>query len=271
MLKKLETALVLSLILGGVILYGFAQMYATGMVILGILYFAWSRRSAVYIIMANLSFRQGGLPAALNWFRRAHKTKTMDYRTEVTYGFLLLKSGAVDEGERVLSALIGRLIKDRRTNELSLARSYHALASWKKGDLRGAIDNLRELLAGGYRTTALYGSLGYFLIEQGQLPAALELNLEAREFNGDDKVILDNLGCTYLLMNELDRAEEVYSKLMDLQPHFPEAWYNFGKLHLARGRRDEARQAFARALELPFNALSTVTKAEVERAYLSVG
>ena len=69
---------------------------------------------------------------------------------------------------------------------------------------------------------------------------------------------------------EVLKADEVYLRLMALEPRFPEAWYNYGKLQLARNHRDEARRCFAKALELPFNALSTVTKGEVERAYLAV-
>lgn len=267
--KKLEGILVLLLIVGGIVLFGWAPAYATGMVVLGLAYFIYTKRGAVYVVMANFGFRKGGLPLALSWFRKAYLTRTMDVQTEVTYGFLLLKSGDVDEGEKVLSTLVGRLIKEGRSRELPLARGYLSLAQWKKGDLQGAIENLSELLEGGYRTGSLYGSLGYFLLEKGDLDRALELNLEAAQYDDRDKVIMDNLGCTYFLRNDPAEAEKIYDKLIALEPGFPEAWHNYGRVLSALGKKDEARQAFAKALELPFNALSTVTKDEVERAFLA--
>ena len=271
MSRILDTILILALLVGGVIVYGFAQIYGTGMVLVGLAYFIFTRRGAFFLVAANFSYGKGGLPKALAWFRRAHKTKTMTPQTEVTFGFLLLKNRDFDEGHAILQALVGRLTKDRRKAQLPLAQNYLALAKWRTGDLNGAISLLQDLVAGGYRTTNLYGALGYLLIEKGDLNEALRLNLEAAEFNGDDKVILDNLGTTRLLRGETPEARLVYDKLMDLAPRFPEAWYNYGRLLSREGKLEEARAAFHRALELPFNGLSTVTKAEVETALLAAG
>jgi len=123
---------------------------------------------------------------------------------------------------------------------------------------------LREVIT-EYRNTAVYGSLGYLAIEKGDLDEALKINLEAYDYNSDNAIILDNLAHLYHLRGEMDKAKEMFEKLMEKEPRFPEAYFDYGKYLEDAGDLEKAREMFSRALKCTFNFNNTITREQVQQ------
>jgi tetratricopeptide (TPR) repeat protein len=269
---NLFLALAVFALVGGVLGVGRSALLGTVLLVAGLAGLAFLQRSTLFVYLAGRAHQAGDEAGTLGWFTRAEATGRLDAQTTATYLYLLLKAGRNDEAaalaDRVLSQGVrGKALRDQ---DRKLMESYRSLLLWKAGQLDGAVDLLEGLLAGGYRTRTLYGNLGFFLVEQGNLPRAEALCLEAVEWDPEGKVLLDNLGSVYLAQERWADAAEVYRKLLDLDPKFPEAWHGAGRAFLAAGDAVEARRCWEKALELPFNALTTVERSEVEQALETV-
>jgi tetratricopeptide (TPR) repeat protein len=222
----------------------------------------YSSRAMIYVMIGTRNYGMGKLDEAIRWFGRAYATKRASVRTAVSYAYLLLKNAELQKAEEVLQKVIKEY---REKEELPYINSVMALILWKKGDLDQAVSMLEEVIQ-TYKTTSVYGSLGFMLIQKGDLEKALELNLQALDFNPRDNIINDNLGQNYMLLGEYDKAKEIYEKLLAKAPTFPEPYYNYGLLQEKLGNKDEALESMKKALNYKFAFLSTVTREEVEAA-----
>ena len=63
----------------------------------------------------------------------------------------------------------------------------------------------------------------------------------------------------------VEKAYEIYEKLMEKNPAFPEAYYNYARVLDKKGDREKAEEMLSTALEKPFNKLTTVTKEEINK------
>lgn len=217
-------------------------------------------RGTIYTIIGNWTYSKGNIDNAIRWFKKAYNIKNRKPNTVVSYAYLLLKSGDTEESEKILTSLINTNIGN---DNKMLAKSNLALVLWKKDRLDDAIAMLEEVLE-SYKTSTVYGSLGYLYIAKGDLDKALAFNQEAYEYNSYNKIILDNLGQTYYLRGEYDKAEEIYDKLMLTNPTFPEAYYNHALLLDKTGKTEKAVESLNKALTFKTTFLSTVTGEEIE-------
>lgn len=242
------------------------------LILAALVWYLWWNRSALYVNSAHAAFRKGDESKTLDEFAKAEEAGRLGAEITASYAYLLLKNARTDEAGVLIDHALahGRRGKSLKESDRRLMQTYRALFLWKTGRVAEAVDLLESLKAEEYRTSALYGNLGFFLIDQGNLKRAEEVCLEAAEWAPDGKVILDNLGTLYLLKNEWEKAAEVYSRLLALEPKFPEAWWGAGRAALETGDRDEARRRWEKALTLPFNALTTVEKSEIEAALSSL-
>jgi len=231
-------------------------------------WYLWWNRSALYVQSAQAAFRRGDEEGTLVAFAKAEAAGRLGADVTASWVYLLLKHGRNDEAELVVDRALslGRRGRPLKESERRLLLTYRGLLYRQIGRLDEAVDLLEDLHAQGYRTTALYGNLGFFLIESGDLTRAEEICTEAAEWAPEGKVILDNLGTLHLAKKEWALAAEVYGRLLALDPKFPEAFWGAGRAALEEGRVDEARQHWEKALSLPFNALTTVSRASIEEA-----
>jgi len=230
----------------------FAAIYIGSVIYMG--------RATVFSIMGNVSYGRGDMKKSAEWFSKAYMTGKARPNTIISYAYLLLKLGNVDDSEGILKKFISA--SPSHDDEM-LAKSNLALVLWKKGDLDGAINMLEEVFA-TYKTTTVYGSLGYLMLLKGDLEKALAFNQEAYEYNDNNSVIVDNLALNYYLLGELDKAEEIYEKLMTKNPTYPEAYYNYGLTLEAKNKIDKALEVMEKALDFKFSFLSNVSREEVE-------
>ena len=180
---------------------------------------------------------------------------------EIAYGFLLLKRlGRVEEAEKIINRVLN--IPGLSGDDKGFAKLNLAMIHFYNKDIQKTLEVCEEIYP-DYKTTNFYGSYGYFMIAGGDLEAALKINQEAYEFNKDNKVILDNLGQNYILLEMYENAEEIYSVLIGKKPEFPEAYYNYGILKEKTGDIDEAIYQMKIALKQEFTFLTTIDKETV--------
>ncbi len=224
------------------------------LLVIFLLFIFFKNRTGIFTFLGSLNYNKGNLSKARRYFHLAYKNGASSPSTVMSYGYILLKSGDVDESEKLLNQVL-KLNPDEKYE--ILAKANLALISWKKGNLDGAIETLQELVQGTKNTT-IYGSLGYLLILKGDLEKAFEINVEAYEYNNTNSIIVDNLGYTYYLKGDYEKAYEIYSKLMALNPSYPEAYYNYGLVLNAINQRGRALNMMEKALKFTPTFLSAV-------------
>ncbi|MEN6315804.1 MAG: tetratricopeptide repeat protein [Clostridiaceae bacterium] len=218
------------------------------------------KRVLLYTLMGSRNYSLGKTEQALKWLKRAHETKKSSARPSVSYAYILLKSGDSVKSEEILQ----KLLKDNSSNQdTPYIKSNLALVLWKKGELDAAVEMLEDLMK-TYKTTTVYGSLGYLYILKGDLEKALQFNLEAKDYNSADKVILDNLGQNYYLLGNYDKAKEIYEPLIAQTPGFPEPYYNYALVLEKLGEPESALEMAKKALNYKFTYLSSINRDEVE-------
>jgi len=217
-------------------------------------------RPMLFNLIGSRKYALGQTDEALNWFKKAYDTKKASPRIIVSYGYLLLKSAQPEKAEEVLKHVLN---SKAESGDITYAKSIYALVLWKKGELDAATDMLLEVIQ-TYKTTSVYGSLGYLLILKGDLEKALQFNLEAYDYNSSDNIILDNLGQNYYLLGMYDKSKEIYETLMEKKPAFPEAYFNYGLLLEKLGEPEKALESMKKALECKFSYLSSIRKEDVE-------
>ena len=243
-----------------VIAYKFNIWLGLAALIIYIALLLYTSRAMIFIIIGSRNYSLGKTEPALNWFKRAHDTKKASVRSSITYAYILLKNGKPIEAEEILKELLKNNPNNQDTPPI---KSIIALVLWKKGELDAAITLLEEVLS-TYKTTSVYGSLGYLLNLKGDPEKALQFNLEAYEYNSTDNIILDNLGQNYYLMSMYDNAKEIYESLVGKAPTFPEAYYNYGLVLEKLGEIETALDMFKKALDYKFSFVSTITQDEVK-------
>lgn len=264
MKRKILISLVFAVLT--IIFFIIDTLLGIGFVIAGIIYLIKIRKASIYAFIAQVRYSKGFQEDAIKWFEKAIAVKGAKNGTKILYAYLLLKRGNVERSEKLINEI---LASNPSVDDKNLTKSNLALILWKKGQLEEAVGILEEIIK-DFKTTNIYGSLGYFLILKGDLQKALELNLEAYEYNNSNSIILDNLAHTYFLMGESDKAEEIFKKLMDNSPTFPEAYFDYGLLFEKTGRNEEAAQKFEKALTCKFSFLSTITIEGINEAITRV-
>ncbi|HEY0828061.1 MAG TPA: tetratricopeptide repeat protein, partial [Bacilli bacterium] len=164
-------------------------------VVICIAYSFYKGRGGIYASLGNIQYAKGNVQKSMVWLNRAYHTPGCPAQYVNAYGYLLLKSGDVEQAEQIFFKLLNS--NPSRAVEMS-ARLNMVLVIWKKGNTTEAIEKTREIYA-DYKNSLVYSVLGYFLILEGDLDKALAFNLEAYEYNNTNHVILDNLGQTYYL------------------------------------------------------------------------
>lgn len=223
-------------------------------------YIVYINQIRIYTFIGHIRYAKRDMEGAIKWFRKVYYSGKANIKTMISYGYLLLKAGKIEEAEKIFNELLEHKMDN---DDKMLTQSNYALVIWKKGQLDEAIALLESVFE-DFKTSTLYGSLGYMLIAKGDLDKALEFNLEAYEYNNTNTIILDNLGQTYYLREEYDKAHETYEKLMEKQATFTEAYYNYGLVLIKKEEYEKALENMQKSLTYPISFVSTVTEQEVQ-------
>lgn len=241
-----------------VIYFAFQIHWLLGLIVVvaALGYAVWTSRATVYANKAHEASNQGDMKKAVQLIEEAVRLNRKQPAIMASYAYLLLKDGQIEKAEEAIETVRKMDGADNLKTSIVIT---HALIRWKQGRLDEAIDMLEEL-HGQLQNTLLYGSLGHFYVEKGDLDKALAYNLEAFDYNDTDGVILDNLVITRILRGEWQEAEEAVDKLMELRPKFPEAYYHRALIKEHKGDLEGALEDCEEALGRHFTAVSTVTR-----------
>ncbi|MBE7037003.1 MAG: hypothetical protein E7403_06895 [Ruminococcaceae bacterium] len=258
------------LIIGFIILliWAFSTNIFIGFILLiGILaYYYFKRFASLCHLMALRCYGNGDINGAFRWFERGEK-RGMNTSQKITYAYYLMREGRVERSEALLNSVLAFREKDPKIR--FTAKSNHAVLMLKTGRLEEALEEFEEIFE-VYKTTTVYGSLGYIYILKGDMEKAEAFNLEAYDYNKDDKVILDNLVQLY---NKLEKFEEAYKyacELMEKKPTFIEAYYNAAVAEIGVGKTEEAKEHLEHALTVRTCFISAIHHEDVQKLLDSI-
>ena len=167
---------------------------------------------------------------------------------------LLLRSEEYEKALEVLRRMekAPGLTPDLRTQMLT----NYAIVCWKRGNTDRAVEVLRELHR-KKKNGAIYGTLGFLLIEQGNAEEALRYNEEAFDYDDEDPVFLDNLGQVYYrLLNDKEKARPYFEKALKLKPGAIDTNYFLALYDEEAGDREAAVKKLRTAQEGKFSPLN---------------
>ena len=218
-----------------------------------------TKRAELVAAAAKLMWQRGNLEKSLSLFAAADKIGTLGAGNLMLYGYILLRTGDCDGARTVLTRASMSAAKPPLKKRI---KSMLALVEWKSGNLDLAIEMLEEVIA-DFKTSMIYQDLGLLYILSGDREKTLSFNKEAYDYNSDDLVITDNMAEAYALCGENEKAAEIYEKLLEKEPHFPEAYYGYGLLLIEMGERERGIELIRQSLDKRFSFLSVKTKDEV--------
>jgi len=197
----------------------------------------------------------------LIWFEKGAMSKKIKPFTKIRYAFLELKYGDMAKAKKVISLIINDSFVDKKVKYE--AKAVWALIAFMEGDIEEATE-VCDMLYKNYKNTDVYCTMGYIYNLSKSPEEAVSFNLEAYEYNPDKAVIADNLGQAYYLSGKLDEASEIYEKVMEKNPNFPEAYYNYALVLIKKGNNAEAIKMLEKALEQEFHNLTTISSEKIE-------
>lgn len=223
-------------------------------------YVVYINLATIIYYIGNNKYKRNKINEAYKYFERAYKIKGSPIKIKLYYIYFLLLRGDLDQSEKLLNQLSQKNISS--DDEINIKLNI-SLVLWKRNKINEAVDILMQLY-GKYKTTIIYQNLGYFLILQNDFDKALEINLEAYEYNSSNTVILDNLATTYYMQGEYAKALNIFEGLMPQKPSFPSAYYYYALTLLHLNKNEEALQNLKQALKCNFTFLSAISKEEVQ-------
>jgi tetratricopeptide (TPR) repeat protein len=158
-----------------------------------------------------------------------------------------------NRGKEAVAAAQKLLQMTPKESPAAMVQSLVLLSSAQEraGDFKGAEESLRKILAGDPSSAIALNNLGYFLTERGErLPEALDMIQRAVNAAPTNASYLDSLGWVYFKMGQLDEAERYLSDASRRNPHSSTIQEHLGDLLQKRGKQEQARTAWRKALSL---------------------
>jgi Flp pilus assembly protein TadD len=133
-----------------------------------------------------------------------------------------------------------------------------AKAKAAEGDLHGAIDDLKQYVAGAPDNASAHNDLGVLYFEAGDKSKALASYEQAVQLDPTDHTYRKNLADFYLI--EQGRAEEamkLYLGVLEENPQDIESLIASGMLCVSLGQREDAKIFYRRVIEIePWNEIA---------------
>ncbi len=212
-------------------------------------------------ILAGYNSKKGKTNKALRHIYKAYKTKNSSIHTALVFVYMLLKAGKYDKAGEIIAEVEELEMSEYEKHQLDTNK---ALYLWKKNKISESLELYEKLIDDG-KSTVLYGSYGYIITLDNNIAKALEVNEAAYKYNSNDKAIMDNMGLTYTLIGDYDKAFDIYEKLLARTPNFPEAYYNAAELMRQMKDYDTGVRYMKKCMTKPFNGLSTITEKDAQK------
>ncbi len=251
----------------GLIIWVFTKSLLWGIILLLAigLYLCFANYTSMCMAMALRQYGSGNVDDAFRWFEKAEK-RGMNGKQKISYAYYLMREGRVEKSEEILNRLLAFKLSPEIKNP---AKSNHAVLLMKTGRIEEAKEELEEIFP-TFRTSNVYGSLGYLYILGDDMEKAKEFNLEAYDFNKENAVILDNMVQLYTQLGDYDEAYRYATELMDKKPVFIEAYYNTALVEKELGKFEDAKAHLEHALTIRPSFLTTVTHEKLQEMLASL-
>lgn len=245
-----------------VIVIGFQihWLIGIGLITASLVYAAITNRSILYAQRGNMAYMKGDEEKAVEMLEKAYQTGRAHPQFMIGYAYLLSKKKEVKKAESILREILDKPLPEPLRIQ---ANVNLATVLW----LDGRKDEAYELLAGlypEYKTTQVYGNLGYFkLLRNEDLEQTLQFNLEAYDYNDDDLTIIDNLAQNYYFLGRYEEAREMYEKVMAKSPKSADSYYYYALTLRELGQLDEAREQIKLAQDKDLALVTTLSKDQI--------
>lgn len=218
---------------------------------------------AFYVTKGNQAFAAGDENAAREWYKKAYDTGRTRVEMKTSYAYILLRTGYADEAEKVLDPIVR--VKGLKPEKRNLAKQQRCMVYYKQGRLEEALEEAMELYESGYKTSNLYGMLGYFKMLHGDpIDETLAICEEAYDYNSDNRDIADNLSICYYKLGRYEDAEKVSDALLKENDSFIEGYYHGAQIAMKRGNYEKAKEYLDKLSECKRSGMTTITEEEIE-------
>jgi len=211
---------------------------------------------------------KGEYAKAIQLYEEAYAKGMDQARLLRAYSILLIRTNQFDKALEVIKKMEktpGLTDKDRTDMHMN-----YAIILWKKGHL----DRCMQILEDDFRHTkygALYSTIGYLKIEQGNPDEALRFNQEALEYDDADPVFLDNMGQTYYrLIGDKDKAKEFFDRAIAAKPDAIDTNYFLALYAIEEGDVNRAKEHLKTARKGLFSPLNYATPELIDEKLASL-
>lgn len=209
------------------------------------------------MVMATRKYGQGDEVECVKWFERGYKRKKYPPNIAITYAYYLIRMGNTQRSEYILN----RLLKDRsrlKKQELMMTRQNLSLLMYRTMRFQEAKELMEEVFE-DYKSTSVYGSLGYYKILADTREEALAFCKEAYDYNNSDYVIIDNLIQAYYNVGNFKAAKELSDEAIAKNDKMlTEKFFRAAQVENKVGDKELALEYLIKAQECPRSFLTTI-------------
>ena len=152
--------------------------------------------------------------------------------------------GAVDSFQKALDQSLGRIT----ANELDVCY-YKALAQYKSGDAKAALESYSALIDYDEKNWEVYYLRGSVYLSEGDKDKCLKDYEKAVELNASDLGLYGHICENLKNAGEDDEAEKYLEQGLALQPSSGTDYENVGYLYTIKGDTENAVKAYQQAVE----------------------
>lgn len=208
----------------------------------------WKAYEGYGLVLIAAGDKKGGLKALARAVEEAKPLSSKEVAEAI------LKLGVVYEEIGDLPAAIGQykaaLAVQPRDREIMLRLG----SAYRKAKLfKEARESFEAIIAEDPRNADAHMNLGNVYLDQGEIDKAVALYEKFTAYSNDKETAAKNFlnaGFRYYDGKEYAKALAAYNRALALTPENPLAYTDIGWTKLALGQKDEAVQAFERALKL---------------------
>ncbi|MEP6706150.1 MAG: tetratricopeptide repeat protein [Pyrinomonadaceae bacterium] len=208
-------------------------------------------------LLARAETRAGRVDEAVALLRARLKGSLVDFNLHLMISYLYAQAGrgreAVEAARKALE-----LAPPDRPEMTTPALLVLSSAQEGAGDIEGAEESLRRILAKEPENATALNNLGYFLTQRKErLAEALEMIQRAVKAEPDNASFLDSLGWVYFKLGQLKEAEMNLGEAARRDTTSATIQEHLGELYQARSEPTKARAAWEKALTLSIEPSQT--------------